>query len=175
MFAEAAEAAGLPPGTLNVVTADREVSELLVREPRVDKITFTGSTGRSADRLCLRRADCPCTLEPAGACPPQCCRTTARCSPAIVSENMRPMLIAGLAKLAEEVKLAAPIQAPTAAGADLDRPEQASAMITMIRPRVATISEKKCAALARCLTETLTAFRPNMRFAMTAPAMHPAT
>ncbi len=29
---------------LNVVTADREVSELLVRDPRVDKITFTGST-----------------------------------------------------------------------------------------------------------------------------------
>ena len=29
---------------LNVVTADREVSELLVRDPRIDKITFTGST-----------------------------------------------------------------------------------------------------------------------------------
>lgn len=40
----AAEAAGLPPGVLNVVTADREVSELLVRDPRVDKITFTRST-----------------------------------------------------------------------------------------------------------------------------------
>ena len=34
----------LPPGVLNVVTADREVSELLVVDPRVDKITFTGST-----------------------------------------------------------------------------------------------------------------------------------
>jgi aldehyde dehydrogenase (NAD+) len=44
VVAEAAEAIGLPPGVLNVVTADREVSELLVRDPRIDKITFTGST-----------------------------------------------------------------------------------------------------------------------------------
>jgi acyl-CoA reductase-like NAD-dependent aldehyde dehydrogenase len=33
-----AESVGLPPGVLNVLTADREVSELLVRDPRVDKI-----------------------------------------------------------------------------------------------------------------------------------------
>jgi acyl-CoA reductase-like NAD-dependent aldehyde dehydrogenase len=44
LVAEAAEEIGLPPGVLNVVTADREVSELLVRDPRIDKITFTGST-----------------------------------------------------------------------------------------------------------------------------------
>ena len=44
LVAEAAEAIGLPPGVLNVVTADREVSELLVTDPRVDKIAFTGST-----------------------------------------------------------------------------------------------------------------------------------
>ncbi|UKA55213.1 aldehyde dehydrogenase [Arthrobacter sp. FW305-BF8] len=35
---------GLPAGVVNIVPADREVSELLVRDPRVDKITFTGST-----------------------------------------------------------------------------------------------------------------------------------
>ena len=44
VFAEVAEEIGLPPGVLNVVTADREVSELLVTDPGVDKITFTGST-----------------------------------------------------------------------------------------------------------------------------------
>ncbi|MGQ0463727.1 MAG: aldehyde dehydrogenase family protein [Sporichthyaceae bacterium] len=44
IFAAAAQEAGLPPGVLNVVTADREVSEMLVRDPRVDKIAFTGST-----------------------------------------------------------------------------------------------------------------------------------
>lgn len=44
VLAEIAEAAGLPAGVLNVITADREASEDLVRDPRVDKIAFTGST-----------------------------------------------------------------------------------------------------------------------------------
>ncbi|MCX4564608.1 aldehyde dehydrogenase [Streptomyces phaeochromogenes] len=45
LLAEAARAAGLPAGVLNVVTAaDRAVSEQLVSDPRVDKIAFTGST-----------------------------------------------------------------------------------------------------------------------------------
>lgn len=44
VLAEIAEEIGLPPGVLNVVTADREVSEILVRDTRVDKIAFTGST-----------------------------------------------------------------------------------------------------------------------------------
>jgi len=44
LVAEVAESIGLPAGVVNVVTADREVSELLVSDPRVDKITFTGST-----------------------------------------------------------------------------------------------------------------------------------
>ncbi|MFC9838411.1 aldehyde dehydrogenase [Rhodococcus sp. NPDC127530] len=44
MAAEIAEEIGLPAGVLNVVAADREVSEMLVTDPRVDKISFTGST-----------------------------------------------------------------------------------------------------------------------------------
>jgi aldehyde dehydrogenase (NAD+) len=44
IMAEIAEEVGLPPGVLNVVTADREVSELLVRDHRIDKVAFTGST-----------------------------------------------------------------------------------------------------------------------------------
>ena len=67
VFAEAAEQIGLPPGVLNVLTADREVSELLVRDPRVDKITFTGSTtaGRRIASLCGERI-ARCTLELGG-------------------------------------------------------------------------------------------------------------
>ncbi|HEY2508565.1 MAG TPA: aldehyde dehydrogenase [Streptosporangiaceae bacterium] len=67
LVAEAAEAAGLPPGVLNVVTADREVSELLVRDPRVDKIAFTGSTaaGRRIASICGERI-ARCTLELGG-------------------------------------------------------------------------------------------------------------
>ncbi|MGB8195882.1 MAG: aldehyde dehydrogenase [Acidimicrobiales bacterium] len=44
VVAEIVEKIGLPKGVLNVLTADREVSELLVRDHRVDKIAFTGST-----------------------------------------------------------------------------------------------------------------------------------
>ena len=67
VLAECAEAIGLPPGVVNVVTADREVSELLVRDPRVDKITFTGSTaaGRRIASICGERI-ARCTLELGG-------------------------------------------------------------------------------------------------------------
>ena len=67
VVAEVAESVGLPPGVLNVVTADREVSELLVRDPGVDKITFTGSTaaGRRIASICGERI-ARCTLELGG-------------------------------------------------------------------------------------------------------------
>ena len=54
IMAEIAEAAGVPPGVINVITAEREVSELLVRHPGVDKISFTGSTaaGRKIASIC---------------------------------------------------------------------------------------------------------------------------
>jgi aldehyde dehydrogenase (NAD+) len=66
-IAEAAKAAGLPPGVLNVVTADREVSERLVRHPGVDKITFTGSSaaGKKIAAICGERI-ARCTLELGG-------------------------------------------------------------------------------------------------------------
>jgi aldehyde dehydrogenase (NAD+) len=67
LIAEIAEAAGLPRGVLNVITADREVSELLVRDHRVDKIAFTGSTaaGRRIGAICGERI-ARCTLELGG-------------------------------------------------------------------------------------------------------------
>lgn len=70
VFAEMAEAAGIPPGVVNVVTADREVSELLVTNPGVDKVTFTGSTaaGERIGALCASRV-ARCTLELGGKSP----------------------------------------------------------------------------------------------------------
>jgi betaine-aldehyde dehydrogenase len=54
ILAEAIEAAGVPPGVVNVVPAGRETGEHLVRHPDVDKIAFTGSTaaGRRIAALC---------------------------------------------------------------------------------------------------------------------------
>jgi len=37
--------AGVPPGVLNVVTGGPDVGEPMVSDPRVDMVTFTGSTG----------------------------------------------------------------------------------------------------------------------------------
>ncbi len=45
LIAEAGEAAGLPAGVLNLVTGHRDASDHLVRNPGIDKVSFTGSTG----------------------------------------------------------------------------------------------------------------------------------
>lgn len=54
LIAQVFQEAGLPPGVFNVVPAEREASEALVRHPGVDKIVFTGSTatGRRIGALC---------------------------------------------------------------------------------------------------------------------------
>lgn len=44
LTAELLHQAGLPDGVVNVVPADREISEYLVTHPEIDKIAFTGST-----------------------------------------------------------------------------------------------------------------------------------
>jgi acyl-CoA reductase-like NAD-dependent aldehyde dehydrogenase len=57
LLAEICEKVGLPPGVVNVLTADRTVSESLVRHPGVDKVAFTGSTaaGRRIASICGER------------------------------------------------------------------------------------------------------------------------
>lgn len=67
LLAEVCEKVGLPPGAINVVIAEREASELLVRNPGVDKVTFTGSTaaGRRIASICGERI-ARCTLELGG-------------------------------------------------------------------------------------------------------------
>lgn len=56
-MAEICEEVGLPAGVVNVLTADRDVSELLVRNPGIDKVSFTGSTaaGRKIASICGSR------------------------------------------------------------------------------------------------------------------------
>jgi betaine-aldehyde dehydrogenase len=67
LLAEVFEEAGLPPGVLNVVAADRQASEALVVHPLVDKISFTGSTraGRRIASLCGEQIK-RCSLELGG-------------------------------------------------------------------------------------------------------------
>ena len=67
LMAEAALAAGLPAGVLNVVPGGREVGAYLVSHPGVDKVSFTGSTaaGRAIAETCGRLLR-PVTLELGG-------------------------------------------------------------------------------------------------------------
>jgi acyl-CoA reductase-like NAD-dependent aldehyde dehydrogenase len=67
LIAEAAEAAGLPPGVVNLVTGEREASDHLVNNPGVDKVSFTGSTaaGKRIAEVCGSRI-ARCTLELGG-------------------------------------------------------------------------------------------------------------
>lgn len=67
IIAEAAEAAGLPPGVVNLVPAQREASDHLVCNPGVDKVSFTGSTvaGKRIASVCGSRI-ARCTLELGG-------------------------------------------------------------------------------------------------------------
>ena len=57
LLAEAAEAAGLPPGVVNLVCGHRDASHHLVCNPGVDKVSFTGSTaaGRRIAAACGER------------------------------------------------------------------------------------------------------------------------
>jgi aldehyde dehydrogenase (NAD+) len=57
LLGEILEELGLPPGVVNILMADREESELLVRHPQVDKISFTGSSavGRRVASICGER------------------------------------------------------------------------------------------------------------------------
>jgi acyl-CoA reductase-like NAD-dependent aldehyde dehydrogenase len=67
LMAEAAAAAGLPPGVLNIVPGGRDLGAYLVSHPGVDKVSFTGSTvaGRAIAETCGRLLR-PVTLELGG-------------------------------------------------------------------------------------------------------------
>jgi len=67
IIAEAAEAAGLPPGTVNLVPGEREASDHLVNNPGIDKVSFTGSTaaGKRIAEVCGSRI-ARCSLELGG-------------------------------------------------------------------------------------------------------------
>lgn len=67
IIAEAAEAAGLPAGVVNLVVGEREASDHLVNNHGVDKVSFTGSTvaGKRIAEVCASRV-ARCSLELGG-------------------------------------------------------------------------------------------------------------
>lgn len=54
LLAEAAQAAGVPPGVVSIVPGGRDIGAYLVSHPGVDKVAFTGSTtgGRAVAKAC---------------------------------------------------------------------------------------------------------------------------
>ncbi len=138
LVAEVAEEIGLPAGVLNVVTADRQVSELLVRDPRVDKITFTGSTaaGRRIASICGERI-ARCTLELGGKsaavvlddidlgmtakklAQAECMMTGQVCSSltrVVVSQDRHDELVEALVDAFSEVKVGSPFDSDSQMG-----------------------------------------------------------
>ncbi len=67
LIAEAAEAAGIPAGVVNLVPGHRDASDHLVCNPGIDKVSFTGSTvaGKRIASVCGSRI-ARCTLELGG-------------------------------------------------------------------------------------------------------------
>lgn len=57
VLAECIQAAGVPEGVVNIVPAGREVGDWLIRQPAIDKVSFTGSTaaGRHIGSVCADR------------------------------------------------------------------------------------------------------------------------
>ncbi|MEU6561470.1 aldehyde dehydrogenase family protein [Nocardia nova] len=51
VVSDCAAEAGFPPGVLSILAADTEVSQALVRDPRVEMISFTGGPRAAADIL----------------------------------------------------------------------------------------------------------------------------
>jgi betaine-aldehyde dehydrogenase len=67
LLAEALDEIGLPPGVVNILAADRDSSEYLVRHAEIDKVSFTGSTatGGRVGGICGEQIK-RCTLELGG-------------------------------------------------------------------------------------------------------------
>ncbi|ADP80884.1 aldehyde dehydrogenase [Pseudofrankia inefficax] len=138
LLAEIMESVGLPPGVINFVTADRQASEALVRDPRVDKITFTGSTaaGRRIASICGERI-ARCTLELGGKSAAvvlddfdiaeaaatltffECINTGQVCSSLtriVVTGDRHDAMVEALADLFSRVKVGDPFEADTGMG-----------------------------------------------------------
>jgi aldehyde dehydrogenase (NAD+) len=138
VLGEIAQEVGLPKGVLNVLTAERQVSESLVRHPGVDKVSFTGSVaaGKKIGAICGERI-ARCTLELGGksaavvlddydldtaadalsaATPLVTGQVCAALTRIVVSKHRHDQLVEALAVRFGKVKVGDPFQQDTAMG-----------------------------------------------------------
>jgi succinate-semialdehyde dehydrogenase/glutarate-semialdehyde dehydrogenase len=136
-LARAMDDAGVPPGTINVVTGDGPtVGEAIVSHPEVDAVGATGSP-QTGDRIARAAGAKPVLLELGGNCPAivfadadlefaiqrmisgcfanagQICDSTERI---IVHESLHDRVVEGLVKGAEAVKLGLSLDPETTMG-----------------------------------------------------------
>jgi betaine-aldehyde dehydrogenase len=130
VFGEIVEEAGLPPGVVNVIMADREESALLVQNTDIDKVSFTGSSaaGRQVAAVCGSRMarstlelggksaavvfdDYPVEAVAQALVPPMCMLAMQYCaalSRVIVSRSRHDRLVEALAEGIGAIRLGAP-------------------------------------------------------------------
>ena len=130
LMAEIAEEAGLPPGVLNVVSADADAATLLTTHPSVDLISFTGSDeigrkvseqaspgfkklvlelgGKSANIIC-RGADLSKVIpDVVTNFTVNCGQGCALLTRTLVHESLHAELLSGLLAAVEQVKVGEP-------------------------------------------------------------------
>ena len=96
--------------------------------------------------------------------------------PAKVSDKVRAIVTAGLAKLVDDVnQYAPPIHSPTANGTADALPERTHPWMIRSNPMVAMTSESQSAPEERVFVDNSTAGSWNMRFARTVPMQPPIT
>lgn len=127
IVAQCAHEIGLPKGVLNLICAERDVSDYLVNKPDVDKVAFTGSVaaGQRIASVCGERI-ARCSLElggksaaiilddydldkAAGILVNQICslsgQNCAALSRVLVSSDRHDLLVAKMKKVAEQIKI----------------------------------------------------------------------
>ena len=139
MLADVFAAAGLPPGVLNVVTGSgSEAGQALLVDPRIDKLSFTGSTAVGRDVLAATaRSIGRCSLELGGKSPAvvladadldaavegilfgaflnqgECCCAATR---VLVDARVQDDFVARLARRAETITVGDPLDEATRMG-----------------------------------------------------------
>lgn len=156
-----AEAIGLPPGVLNLVTGAGAVGAAITAEPRFAKLSFTGSNAVGARVMAAAAARCvPVSLELGGKSPilvfddadiavavdaivggvfynaGQMCSATSRL---LVQRSIAPRLVDALVAATESLVVGAPSQPGTTMGPLAHAPQHARVCAVLARARQAGV------------------------------------